>query len=112
MKYNSINTLAGFDSISYRGEFRIADTKGSHITYDRGDIVLYEGKTFIANKVVSGKFPSFDKDDFWYCLAGNSIYIQEETPLGANSGDEWFSSSTGKTYRYLKDGSGEQWVEI
>ncbi|HAW80239.1 MAG TPA: hypothetical protein DCX27_11345 [Balneola sp.] len=112
MKYNSINTIAGFDRLTYRGEFRINDTKGSHLLYDRGDIVLYEGKTHIANENVSGVFPAFDKETRWYCLAGNSVFIQKETPLGGNGGDEWFNSSTGKTYRYLKDSSGEQWVEI
>lgn len=88
------------------------DTKGMPILYDRGDIVLHKGKTFVANVDVSGVFPPFDKKERWYCLAGNSVFVQKDVPIGANGGDEWFDSSTGKLYRYLKDGSGEQWVEI
>ena len=112
MTYTSIKTISEFEKIAYRGDFRVNDKRGNHILYDRGDIVLYEGKTFIANKMVSGVFPSFDKEDRWYCLAGNSIFVQQTTPIGNSSGDEWFNTSTGKIYRYLKDGSGEQWVEI
>jgi len=112
MKYNALRTISEFEKIAYRGEFKVSDTKGNHILYTRGDIVTYTGKTFIANKDVSGVFPSFDKQERWYCLAGNSIFVQEEVPIGSNKGDEWFNSSTGKLYRYLQDGSGEQWVEI
>tara|TARA_Y100000004_G_scaffold178638_1_gene221409 strand:+ start:356 stop:694 length:339 start_codon:yes stop_codon:yes gene_type:complete len=112
MKYNSIKTISDFDSISYRGDFKLSDKRGIPVLYERGDIVLYEGKTFIANEVVSGVFPSFDKNRVWYCLAGSSIFVQSTTPIGSDSGDEWFNTTTGKLYRYLKDGSGEQWVEI
>ena len=112
MNYTSINTISDFNGISYRGEFKNNDKRGTPILYDRGDIVLHEGKTFIANKKVSGIYPPFDKEDRWYCLAGNAIYVQENLPLGAKAGDEWFTTSTGKLYRYLQDGSGEQWVEI
>ena len=112
MKYTSINTLSQFPNITYRGKFKMNNRRGIHIKYEPGDVVLYESKTFIANKTVSGILPSIDKNENWYCLAGSAIYIQENVPIDASGGDEWLATNTGKLYRYIEDVSGEQWIEI
>tara|TARA_R100001509_G_scaffold148320_1_gene106055 strand:- start:21046 stop:21384 length:339 start_codon:yes stop_codon:yes gene_type:complete len=112
MNYTTIKKISNFDAISFRGDFKMNNTKGSPTIYSRGDVVLYEGKTFIANETVFGVYPTFDKEQRWYCLAGSAVYVQSDVPPSAKNGDEWFNSSSGRLYRYLQDASGEQWVEI
>ena len=44
--------------------------------------------------------------------AGSSFEISETAPSGAEAGDVWYNSTTGKTYIYYTDADGSQWVEI
>lgn len=39
------------------GQFRMSDSSGNFIDYVRGDVVYYEGKTYIASRNVSGWVP-------------------------------------------------------
>lgn len=43
---------------------------------------------------------------------GSSFEISETAPEGAEAGDVWYNSATGKTYIYYTDVDGSQWVEI
>jgi len=44
-------------SMNIRGQFRMSDSSGNFIDYVRGDVVYYEGKTYIASRNVSGWVP-------------------------------------------------------
>lgn len=39
------------------GQFKMSDSSGNFIDYNRGDVVYYEGKTYIASRNVSGWVP-------------------------------------------------------
>ena len=53
-------------SMNIRGQFKMSDSSGNFIDYVRGDVVYYEGKTYIASRNVSGWVPeSKHPDNGW-----------------------------------------------
>lgn len=56
----------GQQSLNIVGQFRMTDSSGNLVEYNAGDVVYYEGNTYIATRSVSGWVPeSTHPDNFW-----------------------------------------------
>jgi|TARA_R110000851_G_scaffold188715_1_gene338770 hypothetical protein len=95
---------------TFRGEFSSTTPTGRPITYIIGDIVLYEGKIFIALNTISGLSP--DQTDLWSAWGGSRISYRSTIPTEPLTGDMWFNTNTGTLYTYLDDGETKQFVEL
>ena len=104
------------DNFNFKGNYKSHNTRGSLITYNKNDVVIYDGKSYIATKMLREISPAHGERGGWILFGGGSNSIQfywgETPPVNANVGDEWFNVSTGKTYKYITDGNSEQWVNI
>lgn len=105
-----------FDNLNLKGTYRATDSNGVIITYQKNDVVLYKGKTYIANRTITETSPAHGERGGWSLVSGGSNPIQfywgEKVPLQVNIGDEWFDTTTGKLFKYVTDGNSEQWVNI
>lgn len=105
-----------FDNLNLKGKYRTYDENGVLISYQKGDVVYYGGKTYVANKNLTETSPAHGENGGWSLLSGGSGSVQfywgSTSPLNPNIGDEWFNITTGKTYKYFSDGDTEQWVNI
>ena len=82
---------------TFRGEFASVSDTGQNFLYSRGDVVLFEGKAFIATTAISGLSPDLSRSS---------------APPDPQVGDSWVNSVTGKKYSYFDDGDTKQWVEF
>lgn len=105
-----------FENLNFKGSYRTHNTNGTVIRYLKNDVVLYKGKTYVANRTVELTTPEHGENGGWSLLGGGQNAVQfywgETVPLDVNVGDEWFNTSTGKIYKYITDGDSEQWVNI
>ena len=95
---------------TYRGDFRSTLSDGGRSVYSEGDLVLFEGKAFIANTVIRGLSPDLSAD--WIPLGSERISFRSTAPPDPQVGDSWFNSVTGITYHYFDDSDTKQWVEF
>lgn len=66
------------------GKFKLIDENGNKITYNKGDVVYYDGKSYLASKRVSGCVPSnYLHED---CSAWGPIDLPENTIGYSESG--------------------------
>jgi hypothetical protein len=115
MNLNFINQRlnTNFKSTSFRGLYREYDSRGYDVFYNEGDIVLYEGKQYIALFRNNKSIPTIKKS-IWKELSGDieNYYYSDSIPLNANVGDRWVDRLTGVMYTYIEDKNGFHWVEF
>jgi len=95
---------------TFRGEFASVSDTGQNFLYSRGDVVLFEGKAFIATTAISGLSPDLSSD--WIPWGSERISFRSSAPPDPQVGDSWVNSVTGKKYSYFDDGDTKQWVEF
>lgn len=95
---------------TFRGEFASVSDTGQKFLYSRGDVVLFEGKAFIAAAAISGLSPDLSSD--WIPWGSERISFRSTAPPDPQVGDSWVNSATGKRYSYFGDGDTKQWVEF
>jgi hypothetical protein len=99
-----------FEKLNFRGKYRAYDENGILIVYNAGDVVNYNGKTYVANYTISETSPAHTG---WSAIGGGvNFYSTSTPPSNANPGDEWLDVTTGKIYKYIDDGDSSQWVNI
>jgi len=99
-----------FEKLNFRGKYRAYDENGILIVYNAGDVVNYNGKTYVANYTISETSPAHTG---WSAIGGGvNFYSTSTPPSNANPGDEWLDVDTGKIYKYINDGNSSQWVNI
>jgi|TARA_R110000868_G_scaffold81820_5_gene231397 hypothetical protein len=98
---------------NFRGEYRLNHASGNSISYDKGDVVYYENKAYIASKRISGSHPILGENVGWLSLSDRSVLYESETvPFYAKIGDEWFNKSNGILYKRIENNSIQIWVEL
>lgn len=100
-----------FDNLNFRGNYRAYDENGKILTYAKGDVVVYNGETYVAKYTISETSPAHPG---WSLLGSGGVKFYTGTlpPNEPNVGDEWLDINTGKTYKYIDDGTSTQWVNI
>jgi len=104
---SNINIRGNF---TYRGDFEAMLPSGSPVNYAVNDLVLFEGKLFIATASISGHSPDTSSD--WVPWGNSRISFRSTIPPEAKVGDTWVNTNTGRFYTFLNDGDTEQWVEL
>tara|TARA_R110002012_G_scaffold167693_1_gene331134 strand:- start:66 stop:383 length:318 start_codon:yes stop_codon:yes gene_type:complete len=97
-------------NLTYRGEFQATTSGGSGFSYSDGDLVLFEGKLFLANGPITGHSP--DTSSSWVPWGNSRISFRATSPPDAKIGDTWININTGKFYTFMSDGDTSQWVEL
>jgi hypothetical protein len=93
--------------------FKATDPSGDCIQYSQGDIVVRNGKSYVAKIAPVLCLPPENKDSGWELVSTTVTYYNSSTaPIGINPGDEWFNPDTGKLYKYIVDADSKQWVQI
>ena len=101
------------DYFNFIGDFKTNTKGGSQYCYKKGDVVYYEGKTFIASKTIMGLSPLLGEKTGWISLANKQVFYEtNEEPFYANVGDEWFKKDTGVNYKRIENDSNEFWIEV
>ena len=95
---------------NFVGEYRSRYSTGETIKYNSGDMVLFEGKLFVATNLIESGTPDTNSD--WLAMGNSRISYRSTTPTNPQIGDNWFNSATGKLYKYIDDGETKQFVEV
>jgi hypothetical protein len=97
----------------FRGNYRQYDSRGYTIQYSVGDVVLYDGKRYIATANNVNSIPT-KVESGWNIMSGDVVnyHYSDSMPLSANVGDRWVDRVTGRMYTYLEDKNGFHWVEF
>ena len=102
------------NSFNFKGNYKARTPSGLAITYQTGDVVFYQGKTYVATTTIRDLAPDNGSNSGWQELLRGAQPIQfywgADVPLNPNIGDEWFNTTNGKIYKYLPDGDSQQWV--
>jgi hypothetical protein len=101
------------DEIRYRGNYRQYDTRGYAVVYSVGDVVVYDGKQYVAIENNVKSIPT-KKDSGWKIYTGNfeDYFYSDDVPLNVNVGDRWIDRVSGRMYTYIEDKNGFHWVEF
>ena len=97
-------------SSKFVGEYRSRHSSGETIKYNSGDMVLFEGKLFVATNLIESGTPDTNSD--WLAMGNSRISYRSTIPPNPAGGDNWFNSATGKLYKYIDDGETKQFVEV
>jgi len=94
----------------YRGEYVPVFPSGEPSSYSTSDVVLFEGKLFVANATIRGHSP--DTNSNWIPWGNSRISFRSTEPPDPRVGDTWLNTATGKFYTYMEDADSKQWVEL
>ncbi len=99
---------------NFLGNYKQKDRNGANYLYQKGDVVQYEGQTFIASRTISdGRTPLMEEKSGWVSLSRSQVFYKSiNAPFFAKEGDEWFDSDNGVNYKRVKDKNGEHWIEL
>jgi len=103
-------TNISLDTFTYRGEYVPSYPSGEPSSYEKNDVVLYEGKLFVANAFIVGQTP--DTNSSWLPWGNSRVSFRNVEPPDPKVGDKWINSATGKFYTFMDDGDTKQWVEL
>jgi hypothetical protein len=104
-------TNINFDgNFNYRGDYSSSYPSGEPSRYQSNDLILFEGKLYIANASIKGESP--DTNTNWIPWGNSRVSFRSTKPPNTKIGDTWINSETGKFYTFLDDGDTEQWVEL
>jgi hypothetical protein len=93
----------------FRGQFKFKSSNGSKITYNIGDVIVEQGRTYECNKATN-KSPLQDSSK-WNLTGLTEPYKGDSPPLHPSENQLWMSSN-GRLYIYFKDDNGFQWVAV
>lgn len=98
---------------NFLGRFRNRTDSGVPVTYQVGDVVMDEGKTYIATNTVRGYSPKLGEKVGWTILSDRQVlYETENEPFHSNVGDEWLNKTTGVFYKKIENEGNHFWVEL
>ena len=103
-------TNISLDTFTYRGDYSPTVPSGEASSYEQNDIVLFEGKLFVANAVIRGQSP--DTNSSWLPWGNSRVSFRSTEHPDPKVGDTWINSVTGKFYTFMDDGDTKQWVEL
>ena len=104
------NIFLGRNPFTYRGEYVATFSSGESSSYSTNDLVLYEGKLFLATKFIRGLGPDNSSD--WLPWGGSRVSYRSSSPPDPKVGDGWLNTSTGSFYTFIEDEDSKQWVEL
>ena len=92
----------------FRGKYKTKDQYGQPIFYQKGDVVLDQGKVFSCK--ISTNFSPFQQPESWNVTAISNPFHGVNPPLNPIENQIWVAD-TGIQYIYFKDSNGYQWIE-
>tara|TARA_B100000902_G_C27100299_1_gene808452 strand:- start:102 stop:422 length:321 start_codon:yes stop_codon:yes gene_type:complete len=104
------NVFLGNNGYTYRGEYVNAFSTGEVSSYSENDLVLFEGKLFVASKYIRGLSPDISSD--WVPWGGSRVSYRSNVPPNPQIGDGWLNTNTGRFYTFVEDEDSKQWVEL
>lgn len=105
-----MTTNITLQNFRYRGDYVATLPNGGPTTYAANDVVLYEGKLFVATQTIKGQTP--DTSSLWIPFGNSRLSYRLSSPPDPQVGDTWLNTSTGKFYTFLEDEDSKQWVEL
>ena len=105
-----MNLLLGQGGYTYRGEYVPTFSTGEVSSYSVNDLVLFEGKLFIATKYLRGLTPDMSSD--WAPWGGSRVSYRANRPPDPQVGDGWLNTNTGRFYTFIEDEDSKQFVEL
>ena len=101
------------DIFNFVGDFKSTTDYGNIKTYYIGDVVYYEGKTYVASRIIEGLSPVLGEKTGWVSLSDKQVlYETANEPFHAKVGDEWFNTTTGIRYKRIENERENVWVEV
>lgn len=97
-------------NFTYRGDFVPTLPSGAPANYSLNDLVLFEGKLYIATALISGQSPDTSSD--WVPWGNSRVSFRSTNPPDPKTGDTWVNTNTGRFYTFVNDGDTDQWVEL
>ena len=94
------------------GPYRKYDASGNLKIYEVGDIVEYNGKRYIATKVLSGVLPASMESGWEELEVARRYYYSTTEPQSNNEGDRWLNPTIGRLFMRIRDENGHHWVEF
>jgi hypothetical protein len=92
----------------FKGNFKLKNSYGKPITYNRGDIVIYQGKLYEC-KLITQKTP-FQQPLNWSFTGCTELIQSSDPPLNPKVGQMW-SDLDGNMYIWYQDNDGFQWIQ-
>lgn len=103
-------TYISLDSINFRGNYVPTFSSGEPSVYQKKDLVLFEGKLFLANGRIVGQSP--DTNANWIPWGNSRVSFRDTEPPDPKVGDTWIIPATGKFYTFIDDTDSKLWVEL
>jgi len=100
----------GTNGYNYRGEYAPSYSSGEISSYSESDLVLFEGKLFVATTYIRGLSPDMSSD--WVPWGGSRVSYRANRPPNPQIGDGWLNTNTGRFYTFIKDEDSKQFVEL
>jgi hypothetical protein len=91
----------------FRGKYKSKDEYGKPILYQRGDIILDQGKIYVCEKTTN--LSPIQEKVSWKFSAVSNPFKGTNPPLNPVENQLWISDS-GVQYVYYKDSDGYQWI--
>ena len=92
----------------FKGKYKIKDEYGNPVFYQRGDVVLDQGKVFSCTE--STNFSPLQQPNNWMITNISNPFNGTNPPLNPVENQIWISDS-GIQYVYFKDSNGYQWIQ-
>lgn len=93
----------------YRGIFKYKNSSGVSVTYNTNDVILYQGRQYTC--LESTQQSPLQSPNNWKYTGISEAFVSDNPPINPKETQTWISTA-GKSYVWLKDPNGFQWVEI
>lgn len=91
----------------FKGKYKSKNQYGQPILYQKGDVILNQGKLFEC--LVTTNFSPLQEPKSWLMTNSSNAYSGSSPPLNPIENQLWISDS-GIQYVYYKDTDGYQWI--
>ena len=91
----------------FRGQFKFKTASGKPLTYNNGDVVVYDGKVYQSNTITQMSPLQSSKD--WTYVSLTEPYRGTNPPVDPKENQIWVADN-GVTYIYFNDGNSSQWI--
>jgi hypothetical protein len=92
----------------YKGEYNKTKVTGLNNRYQSGDVVLFEGNLYKAEKTT--ELSPFQDPIAWTFTGKSRLFSGIEPPIDPIEGQQW--ERDGVVYTYYFDGDNYSWVEF
>jgi hypothetical protein len=92
----------------YKGEYSKLNPTGLKVLYQSGDVVLFEGNLYKAQKIT--QLSPFQDSLAWSFIGKSRLFSGIEPPIDPIEGQQW--ERDGVVYTYYFDGDNYSWVEF